>query len=237
MQQSELYACETCDLLARTDGPVIETCPRCGATINRTHVFAAARKTDKQTRRSRLRPVPPPDKQHENFITDVLRFGFQRARVDRAARGGASPLAGMLEHVMLYSFDDAGNRIKGARVDHGAHGTKGVMIGSANDDRDPVHVDQQSQARYDSLHTPDRETVDAVIEDGAGDIPVQRFFGAHGHLLTLGQRVAFLVASITLVETWTAKLAARDPAPALAAAKRLGDQRVQVAANAWWKAF
>lgn len=236
MQQSELYACETCNVLARTDGPVIEMCPRCGATINRTHVFAA-RKSEKRTRRSRLRAVPAKENQHETFVTDVLRFGFQRARVDRAARGGASPLAGMLEHVMLYSFDAEGHRIKGARVDHGAHGTKGVMIGSANDDRDPVHVDEQSQARYDSLHTPDRETVDVLIEDGAGDIPVQRFFGAYGHLLTLGHRIAFLVASITLVEKWTAKLAAHDPAPALAAAKRLGDQRVQVAANAWWAAF
>jgi hypothetical protein len=171
----------------------------------------------------------------ERFLRDVLRWSAQVGRVERAARGDASPLAGMLARVELYGYDANGERIEGAKIGRGVRGTHGAIEGGVYDEPEPIHVDAVAQSRYNALALADRATVDAITEDGAGDTPLQQLFGPYGHTLTLAVRVAFKLTDGATREKWARKLAGSDPAPVLAAASRLGTARIESAAIAWWR--
>lgn len=215
-------------------------CPSCGrdlavAKAEAVSQMRSASAHHRVAKPARVRKAPPEDQRVRCFVLDVLHWGVQVARVDRAARGDASPLAGMLARVELYGYDPSGNRIEGAKIGRGVRGTHGAVEGGVYDEPDPIHVDHVLQARYDALRSLDRATADAIVEDGAGETPVERFFGARAHLLELPQRVAFKVAAIRDVERWASKLTAGDDAPALAASKRYGNVRIASASAAWWR--
>lgn len=170
-------------------------------------------------------------------MLEVLRWGLQVARVETAARGSGSPLAGMLARIELYAYMPDGSKIEGARIGSGVKGTKGASEGGVYDEPDPIHVDPISQARYDALRQVDRITVDAIVEDGAGEMLVERFFGPRAYVLALSQRVAFKIVPHVRLAMWARKLAEGDPTPALEASRRVGDDAISAASAAWWSAL
>lgn len=161
------------------------------------------------------------DRVVRNFVHDLLSWDAACAQIDRVALGSRSSIVSVLTTLELQV------------VGTGCSGTKGVGKAPA-DDREARRADPVATARYQALRGEDLRTADAVIADGRGFELVEMTFGTRQIALGLEQRVGFRLAKPELHDRWVAKIVARDSRPALDGSERLGAERLEVAARAWF---
>jgi hypothetical protein len=200
----------------------VVTCPACGGELHDTRAVPLRTRHAPTLARERwvTRAAAAPDRLVRAFVTELLLWDRAVASVERAARGGASPLAGCLQAAEL------------GVLGTGCRGTKGVGH-APTPEPSSLPVDPRASARYQGLPRPDRETADAVVSDGQGDALVRVPFGARTLECTLAQRLGLRLADTAQQLRWHTHLVAGDSPPALAGAERLGQERLERAARAW----
>jgi hypothetical protein len=155
------------------------------------------------------------------FVLGLLFWDGTVARVERAARGGISTLAPVLDAARL-GVIGTGNR-----------GTKGVGIAPVAE-RDTTVADPWGTARYQALGREHQRTADAVIEDAVGlvDAPVILEVGLT-LTLTLPQRIGLALAPLERVRRWAMRVLVRDAEPLRSGTDRIGRPAIRAAAEVW----
>ena len=158
-----------------------------------------------------------------SYVSNVLEWDAAVARIEASQRGAASATFAVLETLRL-GVVGTGNR-----------GTKGTGRVSVDHDLCATRVDPVAAARYRALRGDALRVTDAVLSDGQGDVLVEVEI-AHGCTVpcNLAQRVARVMSPMDVVLRWHAKLMERDAKPALAAAEKVGENFLVLAADSWW---
>ncbi len=172
------------------------------------------------------RPLPAPgDQRTRLFVHELLTWNSTVERVERAARGAASPLA-TIERVVELGVTGDGNR-----------GTKRPGRPPERDKPD-ASVDVLLQAKYDALTGDALKCADAVVADGQGDQFVALTFGSETRPrvieCTLAERVGLRLAQPRQALTWFRKIASGDSLPARRESGTEGARLLGLATAAWF---
>lgn len=169
-------------------------------------------------------PIAP---QVRDFVLGVLAWNLSLARAEVASsRSGPSTILPTLSAIEL------------GCVGNGCDGTKPLGYLAADPElRRQAYADPLGSLRYQRLTGPDLRTADAIVQDGKGIVLAEVTIERRVLQCTLAQRVAFLVGETIdakRYQRWCGKIAAKDSAPAMQDAERMGSECLQSAAKAWF---
>jgi hypothetical protein len=169
-------------------------------------------------------PIPP---QVRDFVLGVLAWNLSLARAESSAVH--SGLSTTLKTMSAMELGFVGN---------GNEGTKPLGRLRADPElRQKYDPDALGMLRYQNLTGADLQTADAIVTDGKGIVLADVTLERRVFQCTLAQRVAFLVGETVdakRYQRWLGKIAAKDSAPAMQDAERMGQECLQSAARAWF---
>lgn len=163
------------------------------------------------------------------FVIDVLVWDVKKARLERG-----SPLRSTFTNVLVATeLGIVGSGCSSSVGPYSAAATRGEQLPSLD-----ARLVADGDACLSELNVAQRETVDAITEDGHGlsDCAVVLVPGQPPRDLSLATRLGLQLAKAGQRRDWFRKIAERDSRGALLGANELGTQRLNSAADAWFRA-